>query len=407
MRSRRARSTIGISGLVAALIVALPTASVVAFTITETGKYLLDDSNPPVSFCIDGSGSWFLDGYGAPSRVSVARAKGRLKDAIENWETAPGKNSAQAFNLAYHSTCQSSTDFRVQADVPNAIPSGVHGWAKVSEGVILMQDEDPWYDGIGTQASNEWSFEGVLTHEIGHVLGLGHAGHWAWTYDSSSQFPTMAEKGSELVSETFVSLQQDDWGGASWAAVTAAPYFSANSGFEKEFTHWYRSNIYQITPQSVAAYTGDLGAQLASSGNYIYMTSVYDPWIYEFPLGFVQVSGMDDSPLFTMRTHYRHASGSTTGGVEISWQREFLDYRERGTPKINKVDGYEKTHSLSMREAFPECPDQGTTWKLCAWSTSFGLSQNELDAAAIRPFFESTSTGHLYLDKAGVYEVGT
>ena len=71
-------------------------------------------------------------------------------------------------------------------------------------------------------------------------------------------------------SKDFDAIEQDDWGGAAWVSIGpsgGAAYFNANPGFEYDpdpFMHWYRSSTSQITGQSYAAKTGDVGAQFAS-----------------------------------------------------------------------------------------------------------------------------------------------
>lgn len=379
---------------VAAALSSLPAAAL-AFTLNGA-----EFQASELSFCVEAT----------PDDVTVAQAKTLLDAAIDEWHEVPHKkNSGSALTLTHHTTCQyggvGATDYRLVV----IASASYNVWADLDTGRIVFNDSRDWWDGGGTRPNGKFSYQGVLTHEMGHTFGLGHSGGAPWTFDSSTEEPTMAQCGptpstGDELSEDFETLQQDDWGGASWATNLTYDYFNANGGFEDGSTHWYRSNTSQISTGTAYARHGDLGLRMQSSGNYIYITSVYDPYILDV-LEKTEVPGMTDNPTMRVRVSRRHTQASTTGGLQIQYRLGWIEYDDDGQCK---VPAYQDFYWASAKvDLGGVCADLGTSWKKCERSiliNSFGVDN---DAAAFRIFFESTSSSHLYVDMAGVYEENT
>lgn len=140
-----------------------------AFTIVSG----LDNTpRSTVSYCVQST----------PPGVTASRAQTLLDRVRANWHLAAGQDGSQALTLTHHNPCQTGTNVRIRA----VTTSG--GWlARVvapANQVIQFNNAYTFWDGTGAQGLN-YSYEGILAHEIGHTLGLGHAGGTKWSYDAN------------------------------------------------------------------------------------------------------------------------------------------------------------------------------------------------------------------------------
>jgi len=364
-----------------AMIVFLPTAAG-AFTFFDeaaTPRYTL-------TYCVES----------APDGVTLAQARTLLTNAINHWHAAPDQDDGQALSLTQDTTLPcASGSIRIRDG------GGTVEAAKTDNATaIIWVYGNNWWDGVDSQGS-DWSYEGVLTHEMGHTFGLHHAGDSNWTYDGN-YLPTMAECVNGAADTAVLdTIQQDEWGGAAYVRGGARRYWNANPGFEKDWSHWAHSS--GTTVSSSYAFTGSRGAQIPSSGGYVYMTSVYDPWATEFstsPPNQIEIPGMDiTSPVLHVYGSYRHPSATTTGGVNAQYNRRFLQYD--GT--MCKRDAFIAHTSWSgVTTLTPTCGDPGTAWVSCDRTITIDNSETN-DATVFRAYLTSTSSASVYVDKVGSF----
>ena len=380
----RARGCSSLSAAVAfatALVVSVPT-GVAAFTF-------FDEAATPrysIQYCVES----------APDGVSVTRARTLLTRAINHWHAAPDQDDGQALSLTQDSTlpCASGS-----VRIRDGGGTAEGGETDNANNIIRMYGND-WWDGTGSQGS-DWEYEGVLVHEMGHTFGIHHAGDSNWTYDGG-YLPTMTECVNGAADTAILdTIQQDEWGGAAYVRGGARRYWNANPGFEKDFSHWAHSS--GTSTGSSYAITGSRGVRIPSSGKYVYMTSVYDPWATEFstsPPNQIQIPGMDiTSPTLHVFGFYRHYSSSTTGGVDAQYRRRFLRYD--GT--MCKRNAFIKNTGWSaVTNMTPTCADPGTSWSSCNRTIAIDNSETN-DATVFRAYIRSTSSSTLYVDKVGAY----
>jgi hypothetical protein len=358
---------------------------------TRADAFTLIDSlnNTPrrvVSYCVEST----------PSGVSITQARVLLDNAIAHWEASGGIDGNPAVDPTHHNPCQTGTNVRIRA-------SNISALAQVTppgNTEIVFDSSGPaWWDGIGTRLSTEWCYECILVHEMGHSFGIGHAGGTKWSYDGF--LPSMAQCGSQADAAVLDTIQQDDWGSAAYIAggsTGKTPFWNANPGFERDFSHWARSSTTSVTVGSAYAETGSRGVRMAASGNWVYMTSLYDPY---HPIDYA-VTNMDVSTAqLHVRTGYRHPSSGTTGGVKVQYDTRFLRYDVGMSCKRN-ADATATHTAWSGVTDLLSCGDQGTTWKPCDGVVGIDNSLTN-PATVFRAYVRSTSSSYVYIDRAGAY----
>ena len=328
-----------------------------------------------------------------PNDVSPDQAEVLLNRAIAHWEVTGGIDGYPAVDLSQDYDCDDNPDIRVIA-----VTSGINGIAQVinpDNEELAFHDGYAWWDGIGSRQSSEYSYEGILTHELGHTFGITHAGTGDWTYDGGA-LPTMTQCGDPVDTQWLDTLQQDDWGAAvsiGGHSTGKTPFWNANPGFERGTSYWYR-NSSGITASSTYKHTGGLGVRIPAINGYIYMTSVYDPW---HPPAY-QMSTMSIEPALHVRTDYRHNLANTTGGLWVQYNWRYLRYNYN----ICKTETSPSHTSWSGVTTALSCGDRGTSWSWCDGSVSVTNSSTN-DATVFRAYVKSRSSWHLYIDRTGAY----
>lgn len=138
------------------------------------------------------------------------------------------------------------------------------------------------------------------------------------------------------------------------------------------------------------ANTGLRGVRMAASGDYVYITSVYDP---------VSGNNMTTSPTVHVAGYYKHPSAGTTGGVRAQYDRAYLRW---DTSLCKRTAGATRTTWLGVTNLGTVCGDPGTSWTLCDRSVSLSLDSTN-DSLVFRSYLRSTSSAAVYVDRVGSY----
>ncbi len=320
----------------------------------------------------------------APPEVGITRARTLLDSALNAYELASGQNTAQALSFTQNNPCTSGTNVRVTY----AATSDPNNIAEAGATEIRFNPAFTFWDGIGTRASQEYYYAGIMASEIGHTVGMLHAGGPKWSYDGN--LPSMVDCQSEADSVVTASLAQDDWGMAAWVRAGGVNnIWSANPGFETDFSYWGHSS--GTASASTYARTGSRGVRLAASGDYVYITSVYDPYNGDGTV----TAGMSTTPDLGVSVDYKTTTG--TGGVTPQYQYQYIRWSATGCK--HTADGSATVTSwsaLTNMTAF----GTSTSWRSVAPTVRINNSTTNR-STAFRARVKSSSTAAVYIDRVG------
>jgi hypothetical protein len=385
LRLRQPAIAVLLGLLVGSSVAVIQPATASAVSLSDS----LDDTpRRIVSYCIEST----------PNDVTDTQARVLLDRAIAHWELTGGLDGNPAVNLSHDNPCDYSgsdaTDVRIQ------VTTSLGAIARADDERIRFDDGIPFWDGLGTRQSSEYAYEGILAHEMGHTMGAGHTGQGDWTFDGGG-LPTMAQCGTPLQTAWLDTLQQDDYGVAvniGTHATGKTPFWNSNPGFERELKHWARSTS-AITASSTYKETGTYGVRIPAANGYLYITSVYDPYHPDAPSQYL-LTNMTDEPTHHVRTDYRHSTSATGGGVILQYEWWYLQYN--AISPACKAEQTPTSTTSSGTTTLLTCGDRGTSWSFCDGSVDIDNSSTN-DATVFRARLKSSSTSHLYLDRAGAY----
>jgi hypothetical protein len=235
-------------------------------------------------------------------------------------------------------------------------------------------------------------------------MGMDHAGDANWSADNA--FPSMAQCLTQATSQQQETISNDEWAHAANIAghATGKPaYITANPGFEEELSHWgVGFSADDVTVGAAYAHTGNLGIRL-TPGSFIYSTVVYDPWRLNGTNDQDVAPGMDSTSVtFRIRADLRHAVGSTTGSAQMKLNQREFNYTT-ATTNCKVSSGGAPGPWLGQVYIGTACPEASTAWATCPpreFVESFPTGSS--DARWLRPVVVSTSSSHLYVDRAGM-----
>lgn len=321
--------------------------------------------------------------------MALDMARARLDDVIAQYHSTGGIDGYPAVQLTHDIPCNAGTDVRIRR---RNLETGVYAGASTT--AISFNTDYDWSPQGATVT--EPSFEGVLAHEIGHTLGLGHSGQTLWS--DENQRTTMVASSSPANTDLQETITRDEWAGAANVAGHASnkiPFLTPNPGFERNLSHWAIDGA--VSVGSAYARTGSRGVRL-SSNSFVWAGSSYDPWV----VADGTQSGANHMSTgivpFTIRADVRHPV-TTTGGVQLRWNRRYLNYG----PANGKVDGHTTVGAWQGQEFIqPVCDPSGTSWLSCGRGFSRQFNSTT-DAWMIRVLALSTSGGYVYIDRFGYF----
>src|SRR5262249_16457627 len=156
------------------------------------------------------------DLLGGPLFVSIQEDDGstvpadllsRINDSLATWSS---RFAAEGLSFITVPVGTPAADFRIHIGATSAVggkADGVLG-CTTSDGTVTLITGWNWYTGADpTQVgANQFDFQSIVTHELGHVLGLGHS-----TDTNSVMYPTLlqGEARRDLTANDMVTLGAD------------------------------------------------------------------------------------------------------------------------------------------------------------------------------------------------------
>lgn len=356
----------------------------------------------------------------------------RVEDAIDEWETIRGIRGGQAVSITFEGEDCDTDHVHIvprTGGVPaQAFPGPVTtDYGDSDEGAIAFNFGLNWeYDNVAP-ASDEYSFLGVVTHELGHIFGSDHVGNYNWSPIDSAA-PTMTDVGGIGTDTWWVrTLQGDDWGLGVWVQSVGEAHWNPDPGFEEYSDYWTKIN--NAVTGTEGKKTGLHGAKLPDSGDAIKAEVTWDPWGVD--LGESEVFEADreltGSNLLNDDVHadaqYKF-SASATNDLKIhirtrtDWVNLYKDLDDSDTPNslaevLKKHDDSFSPSGWTSWTEVASC-DSSTTWATCT-SSAFTLTHSSgwtvvggedtfrvlIQQVEIR--FKNGSGKIVYLDEAGIY----
>lgn len=373
--------------LLAAAVLVFTTASPVEGTNARVGNPSPDPQD--ISDCVLSAPS-SLDGPTPDDDRDIAEEE--LDKAIDEFNSAPGVTQEFALNLSRVSPdpdC-SSADVTIKSEDI----SGIGSWNDTTD-VITMDSSRSWdIDG----SFNKFDYRHILTHEMLHSLGIGHAGVGkdngnppAWWWNRNDDDPTSIDA-TNAGQTDLRTLEDDDFGGIIWASqggsYGTADYWSP-TGFENFSASWAKGD-----DTTVGVGFGTQGprnglrrAKMEDGGEgWALSWTVYDPWNTDNGTYNTEYESMTNEPEITVSAWVRNTTTTGTGDVDIYSRMHIFQYQSVDENDVNRTKAVADRDDLSG----------WTMWTVADSRTSANLgccTWKEIDGT-VSPDLFAWSTGH-------------
>lgn len=337
----------------------------------------------------------------APTGVTLDEARALLTNAIAVWHGPAGLTTGQALTLTHHNPCQAGTVVTISAGSIASGAAAETSYSTPTSATISMRFNTAysWWNGSGTRPSAAMSYQGVLTHEMGHTIGMGHSGGPKWSMDGV--MPTMVDSGTPAVTPDMTSIQRDDASMAAFLPGATPRYFTPNAGFEDDWANWGRSAGTVVG--SSYAYTGSRGIRVNVPNDYVYTSVLYDP--YRGSSSGTIAPNMTTSVTYWGRAYFRNPTCCTTRGFRMKYQYRYLNY-DSGIQK-STADASATWTSWSALTNAGGCGGMSPSGPYayggyCSGSVSLANSTTNDATALTYYFYGDGPSGQVDLDQVGI-----